>query len=199
MQVNNADLWGTLVGILGIVIFICTIIFVISIIAKWKIFRKAGEEGVYSLIPIYNEYIFSKIVFGKGMYFLIEMGGIVLSMIGRLIMRLNQSTTVQYSANKVTTHTQSGVGSGIGLVLVIIGAVIASGYTLVSLYKLAICFNKSTTYAVIMAIAPVFVFCGIGPIVSFVMYLNIAFGSDAIYVGADDEKIEENFEDIENI
>ena len=41
-------------------------IYVLLIIAWWKIFVKAGEAGWKSLIPIYNFYVLFKIVWGNG-------------------------------------------------------------------------------------------------------------------------------------
>lgn len=45
-----------------IIALICSII---AIIAMWKIFSKAGEAGWKSLIPIYNSFVLSKIIFGS--------------------------------------------------------------------------------------------------------------------------------------
>lgn len=45
------------------VFFICLII--VSIIAQFKLFQKAGEKGWKSLIPIYSEVIFCKCFMGK--------------------------------------------------------------------------------------------------------------------------------------
>ena len=43
-------------------IAVCSIIFyVLTVIASWKIFTKAGEAGWKALIPIYNVYIMYKI------------------------------------------------------------------------------------------------------------------------------------------
>ncbi len=50
---------GGLVAVMGIFGFIFTIL---MIIAWWKIFKKAGEAGWKSIIPIYNIYIFCKII-----------------------------------------------------------------------------------------------------------------------------------------
>ena len=38
------------------------IIGVLMIIARWKIFEKAGEPGWKSIIPIYSEYVYCRIV-----------------------------------------------------------------------------------------------------------------------------------------
>lgn len=51
---------------------ICSLIFcIISIIAMWKIFTKAGEAGWKSIVPILNIYTLVKIADGKGIKFLL--------------------------------------------------------------------------------------------------------------------------------
>lgn len=37
-------------------------LYILYVIATWKIFTKAGQAGWKSLIPIYNQYIFCKII-----------------------------------------------------------------------------------------------------------------------------------------
>ena len=44
---------------------------VISIVALWMLFSKAGEAGWKALIPFYNGYIEFKIVYGNGWKFLL--------------------------------------------------------------------------------------------------------------------------------
>ena len=51
---------------------ICMLILLaLLVIAKWKIFTKAGEAGWKSIIPLYSEYIFVKIADGNGWKFLL--------------------------------------------------------------------------------------------------------------------------------
>ena len=52
-------------------VIFCLIFAVLTIIATWKIFTKAGEKGWKSIIPIYNAYIFFKITWGNGWFFLL--------------------------------------------------------------------------------------------------------------------------------
>ena len=47
------------------------VMIVFSIFVMWKLFEKAGYKGWYSIIPIYNIYILTKIAFGKGIYMLL--------------------------------------------------------------------------------------------------------------------------------
>ena len=65
------------------IFFILAVIFfyVLLVIADWKIFSKAGEAGWKSLIPIYNMYILFKIVYGKGIKFLL----LLVPLLGQII------------------------------------------------------------------------------------------------------------------
>ena len=47
------------------------VVSVLSIVAMWVIFSKAGQGGWKALIPIYNVYIFCKIADGNGWKFLL--------------------------------------------------------------------------------------------------------------------------------
>ena len=52
---------GAVAGVAIVVLAISFIIGIISIIANWKIFTKAGEKGWKCLIPIYNTVVLFKI------------------------------------------------------------------------------------------------------------------------------------------
>lgn len=58
-------------GVATAYLVIAIIICILTIIATWKIFDKAGEKGWKSIIPIYNTYIFFKITWGNGWFFLL--------------------------------------------------------------------------------------------------------------------------------
>ena len=62
LTTNQALAIGGIVGGMFAVIGIFLLVFyIITVIAFWKIFTKAGEAGWKSLIPIYNVYILYKI------------------------------------------------------------------------------------------------------------------------------------------
>lgn len=44
---------------------------IISIVAMWKIFEKAGEPGWAAIVPFYNAYTLVKIALGNGWLFLL--------------------------------------------------------------------------------------------------------------------------------
>ncbi len=47
-------------GVFGVIATITLVLYVIRIIAYWKIFKKMGEPGWKSIIPIYSDYIMYK-------------------------------------------------------------------------------------------------------------------------------------------
>ena len=57
---RNAAVAGGVAGATVGIFFMCAfILYILTIIATWKIFKKAGEPGWKCLIPIYNIYIIS--------------------------------------------------------------------------------------------------------------------------------------------
>ncbi len=63
---DNAGFWAAL----GVYWFIWLVIWVLVVIAQWKIFTKAGEAGWKSIIPFYNMYITFRIAGRNGWWFL---------------------------------------------------------------------------------------------------------------------------------
>ena len=53
---------GIVGGMLALVIIFGIAFYVLLVIALWKIFAKAGEAGWKSLIPIYNLYVYCRII-----------------------------------------------------------------------------------------------------------------------------------------
>ena len=45
---------------------------ILQIVAKWRIFSKAGEHGWAALIPFYNTYVLYKITWESGLFFILS-------------------------------------------------------------------------------------------------------------------------------
>lgn len=58
--------------ILSIVAIVSLVIFILQIVAKWKIFDKAGERGWAALVPFYSTYVLYKITWENGLFFLLS-------------------------------------------------------------------------------------------------------------------------------
>lgn len=58
-EFSNADLMGAAGFVLGMFMWIMLavlIIAVITVVAKWRVFRKMGQPGWYALIPFWSDY-----------------------------------------------------------------------------------------------------------------------------------------------
>ena len=79
---NYYNSYSFLNGSLGTILSLA--ILVLTIIAMWKIFEKAGEPGWAAIIPFYNLYVLFKITWGNGwkfLFLLIPIANIVFAII----------------------------------------------------------------------------------------------------------------------
>ena len=73
MEYNNYDELYTAVtaGILTVYAVVALVIGILTIIAFWKIFTKAGKPGWASIVPFYSQYCMFDIAWGNGWLFLL--------------------------------------------------------------------------------------------------------------------------------
>ncbi len=83
---------GVLGGLFAFALTVGIIYYILYIIAGWKLFEKAGEKGWKALIPIYNSYIYYKIVGMKKWFWAVLIVSFVVSLITTL---LGQGTQAQ--------------------------------------------------------------------------------------------------------
>ena len=96
---------GTFMATFGIIIIA---ILVFSIIARWKLYVKAGKPGWASLVPIYSTIILFEIIGYKWYYiFFLALGAVPI--VGQI--------TISYNI-KLAKSFEQGAGFGIGLWLV---------------------------------------------------------------------------------
>ena len=136
---------GAVAGATASIIAICSVaIYVLFIIAWWKIFTKAGVAGWKSLIPIYNQYTLFRISGMSGWW-------VILPIVVSFLLVLGGGATTQ--ANGAATTTPSGpatVFATIGLIGLIIGIVVQ----IVQTVKLAGAFGKGTLFKVMSVFFP---------------------------------------------
>lgn len=61
LSTSDAMATGAIAGFFATYSIVMFVVFVLTIIAEWRIFTKAGEAGWKSLIPIYNAVVLFKI------------------------------------------------------------------------------------------------------------------------------------------
>lgn len=88
---------GILGGMLATVGIFAIAIYILLIVAWWKIFVKAGEAGWKSIIPIYNTYVFARIIgINFWIYFLAI--PVVLGIIGGIVGTQSNLFSILYVA-----------------------------------------------------------------------------------------------------
>ena len=119
---------GVIMASLMMVMVIGLIFAVLTIIARWKIFTKAGEAGWKSIIPIYSDYIEWKLSWTNINLFWAMLG---LTVVGVILNSMGSSAA--------SADGGMSIMSIIGSIAVLAGAVIA----LIQKYKLFLSFGKS--------------------------------------------------------
>lgn len=110
---------GVLGGMFAFAMTIGLIYYVLLVIAGWKIFEKAGEKGWKALIPIYNSYIYYKIVGMKKWFWATLIVAFVVSLATTL---MGQGTQVQ----GMDLSTGTGIASFILTIALLVFAFIVS-------------------------------------------------------------------------
>ncbi len=93
------------------VAIVSLIILVVSIIANWKIFTKAGEKGWKSIIPIYNSVVLFKII-GLSPWLLLIYLAAFIPVIGSIAIIVLSIVSVYY----LSKSFGKGAGFTVGLI-----------------------------------------------------------------------------------
>lgn len=92
---------------IGLGLILSLIMILLTLIASWKLFEKAGLPGWKGLIPIYNTYCLYQMAFGKGKGWYI---------ICLLVPCVNAILSIVYSV-KLAKVFNKGIGYALGLML----------------------------------------------------------------------------------
>ena len=148
----NAAAGGIIGGMFAVFMLAVIAIYILLIIAEWKIFTKAGEKGWKSLIPIYNMVVFFRII-GISPWWVLVM--FVLTFIPTL------TGTITANGNNTVVNTDNVIGN-ISLIALIFVSIFIGIY---SSYRLAKSFDKGIGYTIGLILLPE------------IFYLILGFGS----------------------
>ena len=103
---------GSLVSFLMTYAIIVFVIFILTIIANWVLFKKAGEKGWKSIIPIYNTVVLFKIA-GISPWWVLGYLAAIIPVIGGLVV---VGITI-YAMINLAKAFGKGAGFTVGLIL----------------------------------------------------------------------------------
>ena len=154
---------GLLAASMAMVGLFACIYYVLTIIARWKIFTKAGEAGWKSIIPIYNNYVLFKITWTTKDFLIWLCSGIL------------GAAFISFSGAYTTTASGAVVASSSGgnMILVILGLVallVCLVWSIRQCFKMAAAYGKGAGFGFGLLILPT------------IFTLILGFGS-AEYVG----------------
>ena len=116
------------------------VLYVLLVIAEWKIFSKAGEKGWKSLIPIYNMVVLFRII-GISPWWVLVM----------IILAIIPSLTGNYNAD---TGNYVMTANIFGNIMIFVTTFIAFFIGIYSSYRLAKAFGKGIGYAIGLILLP---------------------------------------------
>ncbi len=120
---------------------VCIVLYILQVIANWRIFTKAGEAGWKSIIPLVNSYTSFKIAW-KTVYFWLSLLGVI-------------ATTVGYSL--LPAVDGSTAGSPAAMPLICCGLIVAGVLNIVFCVKLSKAFGHGVGFALgLIFLNPVF-------------------------------------------
>lgn len=151
-------------------------LFVLMIVALWRIFDKAGEHGWASLIPFYKDYVLYKVSGKKNLFWgflicsLLSGGAITAFVVLFFVIAVGVLNTVNYNPSDDVLMTYGFVIIIAGLVLVVCG-ILCIVFRAMQCAGLAKSFGVSGGYAVGLFFLP------------HIFYSILAFGRNYMYYG----------------
>lgn len=134
-----AELMATLLAISGIILLVGLVVVVLTIVAQWQIFKKAGEAGWAALIPFYCNYVLAKITWGNGWVFLVPWAAAAISFAVPNIAWVMTLVNIAFSVVtcwKLSKAFGHDIGYTVGLVLV------------PAIFQMILAFGKDTYHGV---------------------------------------------------
>ena len=137
----------------GISLALC----IVSIVALWKIYKKAGEHGWACLVPFYNNYVFYRMTWGNGWMFLLPTVLTFGYVFGLVLFMLSG-----FTSEAVLTINMTILAIGCGIASIVIN--------IITLHKLSKAFGYGVGFTLGLLFLPI------------IFYIILGFGSSK-YVG----------------
>lgn len=134
---TDTQVLEVLLAMVGVIVTVGIAMYVISAIAYWQIFKKAGEKGWKALIPVYNSYIIYKISWKTSMFWIM----LILDIVYAVLAGINVSA-------------QSGVLAFLMYAVYIVVLVIG----IISIHKLSKAFGHGVGFTLgLIFLSPIFI------------------------------------------
>ncbi|MEE1274532.1 MAG: DUF5684 domain-containing protein [Olegusella sp.] len=148
------DEFDAFLGIMLVMILIVVAIYVLVVVAQWKIFQKAGKAGWMSLIPYLNTYVLGEISNADKR---LTWGLLGANIAGTLAALLARVTGIGYDASMTSSSADVDITGPFGAIISI-ASIAVTILTIITFVHLAQAFGKSGGYAAGLFLLPVIFF-----------------------------------------
>ena len=121
----TAAVAGVAAGVVVTLAFAALALAILRIIARWRIFEKAGEKGWKAIIPFYSDYIFYKIIDMVPFFWALLASGVVVGAIGAATGSVNTFTVSGDSFSVTSTQAVNPLATFLGFAVSIFSIVVA--------------------------------------------------------------------------
>lgn len=136
MSSTDSAVLAGVAAFMGAYLVVVLVLAIVMLIAYWKIFKKAGEPGWKSIIPVYNSYTLYKFTWETKFFWIFLGVSFVAGIISGLL----------------------GSSSGAGLAVSAIGSLIGCVITIMQLHKLSKAFGHGVGFTLgLIFLSPIFV------------------------------------------
>ena len=146
-QTTGAAFAGGLVGgAVMMTLLVGFVMWVLLVVARWRMFTKAGVPGWKSIIPIYSEYVLYKIVWNTRSFWFF-CGATLLTM-------LFTALSGQYAMLPSGEMVYVGGGNFIFGALTFVASIVVMFYSVMCAVKTAMAFGKGAVFAIGLVLLP---------------------------------------------
>jgi hypothetical protein len=150
--IELAILMLTAIAIYGTILAIAAIM---TVIARWRIFNKAGEAGWKSLIPVYSDYVYARIATNNSKIYITTLVLSATILVCTLITpALNASAIAdsfrEYSSGYAIAASYNTLAGGMPIIATI-AALIKYVIDIIVNYKLAQAFDETPAFGILLS------------------------------------------------
>lgn len=145
MDTQTAAAVGMLAGMSMVLLMVGLVLLVLLVIARWKMFTKAGEEGWKALIPIYSDYTLFKLVWNTKSFW-IYLGAVIATAVFNAL-----NGTYTFVNGQLVAASQ---GNFFTSALAFVGSMLVLIYTVLLQIKTALAYGKGMGFAVGLLFLP---------------------------------------------
>lgn len=139
-------LTGSLIGVLYIALAVGFVLWVLSVIAHWRMFTKAGEKGWKSLIPVYSDYVLFRLSWNTRSFWVWFGAGVVMAVVSMM--------TTEYVVSASGELYSMSTGNIFTSAITFIASLVSLFWSGMLCLRMAVAYGKKPSFGIGLLILP---------------------------------------------